>query len=190
MELALDINTNGFNYNDVIGEFASMAFYDFSHWREDPRNKDSMVPIKTLVHDIFSVLPDMKLIVILRNPISRLYSNFKMFRKSSSPEIFHHYVLGSIGWWEKCTEQLPERNCAFGSPPGMPPVYDQLDDRTQWWRLDRNYSGEIRNGMYGLVVEDWLAVVPRPYDKHLLFLKMEDYSANLAEPTKILYFHS
>lgn len=184
-ELTHEIMQHG-NNQHVLGEFTSMTFFDFSHWREDPRNKGYLEPLKTPVHDLMSVLPDVKLIVILRNPTTRFYSNFKMFRKSGSPQTFHRYVLGSIEWWNNCLSRLPERNCAFGSPPGMPPVYDKIGNRNEWWRHDRNYSGEIRHGMYGIMVNEWLNVVPR---ENMLFIKLEEeYSPDLEHAYRDIIF--
>lgn len=154
-----------------------MTFFDFAHWRKDPRNANLQEPKYTVADDIRAILPDVKLIVTLRNPTARLYSSYNMFipDEHKSPEDFHRRVVGSISWWRACVKKHPERNCAYGSPPEMPPVYDLLGNKDQWWRVDRNYTGEIRHGMYGLIITDWLKVFPR---ESFLFLRMEDYSKN------------
>lgn len=167
-----------YKYTNILGEFTSMTFFDFAHWREDMANKNLLEPQMTSPNDIKAILPNVKLIVILRNPTYRLYSSYNMFRRSGTPEKFHECVLGSIWWWETCVRQLPERNCAYGSPPGILPVYDKIGSRTEWWKSSRNYTGEIRHGMYGLIIKDWLSVFPR---ENMLFLRLEDYSSNLSQ---------
>lgn len=167
------------NYHQsILGDFTSMTFFDFAHWRSDPRNRNMLEPKVTLVDDLREVLPNVKLIVILRNPTDRLYSSYNMFKSDATPKNFHKKVLGSIQWWDTCVKvkKLPPRNCANGSPPEMSPVYDQVGDSSKRWYGKVNYTGEIRIGMYGLFIKDWLAVFPK---ESFLFLRMEDYGKDV-----------
>ena len=163
-------------YPSVLGEFTAMTFFDMSHWRDDPENKGHSEPVMTTPYDMFKVNPNVKLLVSLRNPTSRLYSHYNLFHKHCSPLDFHRRVEGSIWWWKKCINKWPQRNCAFGSPPEMPPVYDKVGNPLMWWKSDHNYSGEIRTGMYGIYAREWLKVFPR---ENILFIKMEEYGADI-----------
>ena len=172
--------TEAIYHPEILGEYTAMTFFDMSYWRQDPENKELSEPLITTPYDVHKVNPNIKLIILLRNPTERLYSHYNYFTDNVSPEDFHTRVLGSIWWWKLCTETkgLPRRNCAYGAPPDMPYVYDEVGKPYMWWSSRFNYSGELRTGMYPIHAKEWLKVFPR---ESMLFVKMEEYSAYTAE---------
>lgn len=151
----------------------SNTLIDSAHWREDPRNKELQEPIYLTPHDIYDLNPNTKFIVLLRNPVTRIYSKYNMLRwKTKSPENFHIFIRNSVIWWENCTFVLPVRGCLYGSPPEMPSVEPNLSG---WWPLSQNYSGTIREGMYYLFLQDWFSIFPR---SSFMFVRSEDYTHN------------
>lgn len=166
-------------YPQILGEFTSFTFSDDGWWTEHPDNQDSLEPKRLKVHDIHDVLPNVKLLVILRNPVTRLYSSYNMFRLKKgrhNPTDFHQRVVKSIEWWHNCTElkKLPRRRCMYGNIPEMPPNTEKdLGNRWDGETNVANYSTEIRKSMYAIILKDWLSVFPK---EQFLVLKTEEYS--------------
>ena len=164
------------HYPGVTGEMTTITLNSMPHWRNDPRNAGLNEPRYLTPHDIKPVLPSVKFIVLMRNPVSRLYSHYNMWSPyrgfKVGPQDFHTRVVPSLQWWRNCTAILPERNCLYGSPPEVKPVEWEL---SSWWQKEYNHSGEFRSGMYALFLKDWLDVFPR---QQFLFLRTEDYGAD------------
>lgn len=160
----------------AVGEMTTITLSDVAYWRDDPRNSGLKEPKYITPHDIYSIIPKVKLIVLMRNPVTRLYSHYNMWsplRKfTKSPEDFHMRIVNSMKWWNDCLAILPLRNCLYGSPPEMPPVEHTL---SSWWPSENNCSGEFRTGLYHLLLTDWLNVFPR---ENFLFIRSEDYNVD------------
>lgn len=161
-------------YPAIVGELTTITMNDVAYWREDPRNKGLQEPKYLTPHDVHGLNNDVKLIVLMRNPVSRLYSHYNMFRSkfNPSPDDFHTRVINSIQWWEKCLKILPLRGCLYGSPPEMPEVEHTI---SSWWKTEHNYTGTIRDGLYYFFLKDWLNVFPQ---KNILLIKSEEYNDN------------
>ena len=169
-------NTNATHmYPAVTGEMTTITLNSMAHWRADPRNAGLREPKFLTPHDLQPVLPNVKFIVLMRNPVTRLYSHYNMwapYRKFKlGPSDFHKRVVASLAWWRNCTAILPARNCLYGLPPQVQPVEFEL---SSWWQSEYNHSGEFRTGMYAMFLKDWLDVFPR---QHFLFIRTEDYGA-------------
>ena len=62
---------------------------------------------KVLTPDkIAHVTQNAKIIFIMREPVSRLWSDYKFWLKNqkrkASPDEFHRLVTAAIKWWKKC----------------------------------------------------------------------------------------
>lgn len=159
----------------VLGEFATMLFFSDPYWRENPVNENAAEPRELNIHHIRSVLPDVKLIVLLREPASRMYSHYNMGKKGrATSETFHSHVTHSIEWWNKCVKLYPRRQCAYGSPPSMPPMMDKLqgNPKSFWTNL---HSPALRESIYVIYAKEWLSMFPK---EQILFLKFEEYSSD------------
>eukprot|EP00116_Pleurobrachia_bachei_P007276 sb/3467538/ len=73
---------------------------------------------------LHSILPSAKIIMILRNPVDRLYSGFYYFNtfiytgnhEPCTPEIFHNEVVKEIGRWNRCMRISKSlHNCCYSS---------------------------------------------------------------------------
>lgn len=116
---------------------------------------------ETLANFLNWVQPDAKLIVIMRNPTDRLFSDY-LFLMRLQPVVpsqsdFHDKTVFAIEEFMKCTDLYSERHC----------VYDV--DFTN--RLDVR----LHVGLYEVFLNDWLTVFQK---SSFHFIRMEDYAAN------------
>lgn len=88
-------------------------------WEKDVMNQeiDSNEAIVLPVHRIKHVIPNAKNIIMVRDPIDKLESDFYYFvhgEEKLNPDYFHRLVVNGIEWWENCTGTLTEERCAYG----------------------------------------------------------------------------
>lgn len=98
---------------------------------------------KTLVaHHIAAVLPQARIIAILRNPTDRLYSSYMFFNKMGSKEKFHNIVVEGIQLFENCLKEKTLHDC----------TYDP--------NLKENIGSTVNlmQGLYSVFLEDWYKV--------------------------------
>lgn len=103
------------------------------------RRKIDGVNLAELIHE---AQPYQKLIVIMREPVSRYYSAFHYYRRSSkapfeSPEKFHAKAVEDIKRWKACVEKIGSMPC-----------------------LKRYDPQQLIKGMYSEFVEAWRAAFP------------------------------
>lgn len=156
------------NYHPVIaGDGSASTFWDNSNWRNIGGNtNDSTEPQIITSTLIRHVIPMARIIVILRNPTDRLFSDYLYFRrkgtKQKGPEDFHNECKQAISVMNNCLSNYTERHC----------VYEKISVRTNTAPV------RIYIGMYSVYVKDWLRIFPR---EQLHFLRLEDYSINRTE---------
>ena len=133
-------------------------------------------------HNTWSLIrhvnPQMKFIVMMRDPVERLYSDYVYFSTVGqsnriSPQHFHEEVLKQEAWWHACVEKHNERKCLYGSEiQGMAPL--RIMHNTCWLETyDNTVCAAFRLGLYYYYIVDWLEVFPR---EQFLFLSTERYS--------------
>ncbi|XP_021340126.1 carbohydrate sulfotransferase 15-like [Mizuhopecten yessoensis] len=154
-------DSNGFHFA-ITGDGTPMDAWDFRGWTQIPQNKGLQEP-KFLTPDLVQhVNKNMKLIIIMRNPIERLYSDYFFLKLAGqSSEAFHNSVVASIDILGKCLSRHPMLTCLSGTK------------EHQCW----NRAARIHIGFYSEYVLEWLRVFPRD---QILFLRTEDYSADLS----------
>ncbi|XP_071509037.1 carbohydrate sulfotransferase 15-like [Diadema antillarum] len=135
------------------------TFWDNQNWKTWFRNR-YQGPQYVTADVMRAIQPDAKLLVILREPVSRLYSGYLYFEDSSrkSPEHFHQEVTMAISKFNSCREKLSYRACAY-SP-------DQVHHG--------NFA-RILIGLYAVFTRDWLRAFPR---EQLKIVRMEDWQIN------------
>ncbi|XP_068226100.1 carbohydrate sulfotransferase 15-like [Palaemon carinicauda] len=119
---------------------------------------------------IHAVLPRSRIIAVIREPASRLYSSYAFFTKNTdiTPENFDKAVDSSIQKWKLCTAQYSERTCAYNKT------------------LQYDLEVRLYNGMYNIFLRDWLNVFPKD---QVLVIRMEDYHQDISATMASIYAH-
>ena len=160
---------NSLGYHPVlIGDFSTRELFN---------ERVAWEMAKPMNADFFRyVMPCVKFVVLMRNPVERLYSDYIYFLKREpkyiSPNHFHKRVMQSIRWWRECISKFPVQKCLFGSPKEMNPVHTGLC--FDCWQGNK-ICPNIRIGLYYSIIQEWLKVFPR---ESFLFLRTEDYNDN------------
>ena len=102
-----------------LKEDRRVVFGDFTPrtvWHSDEFDLERELLLPKRVH---SVLPNAKLIVLVRNPVDRLLSDFSYYFRSVIPvsirsRYFHNRVVEAIEWWNNCTSMYSVRHCVYG----------------------------------------------------------------------------
>ena len=129
-----------------------------------------------LVH---ALNPNTKLIVMMRNPVSRIFSLYK-FHVRKDLEDFHNGVTNGIAWWSACVaEQNPLNECLYGKPELR--TYQPTSPCT--W--NRQATASIRKSLYHYYVKEWLDTFPR---QQFLMFRFEDYVSNSTHYLNSLVF--
>ena len=116
--------------------------------------------------------PHAKLIIAMRNPVTRSYSLYKM-HEATSAEDFHAGVVNGIHWWNKCIaskEQYSIIDCMY--MPGARLKDFKAPLNSTW--ASRSVA-TIRKSIYFLFLVEWFSVFPR---KQFLLYRFEDYVSN------------
>ena len=104
--------------------------------------------------------PEARIIIMLRNPIDRLYSEYLYFRLNGdkpSPDDFHRRVVGSIRTLGTCNDNATMTACAH-APLDIPLP--------------------LHVGMYHVFMRDWVRTFGR---RRVLVIRLEDYSQRRAD---------
>ncbi len=127
------------------------------------------------------VLPNVKFIVVMRNPVTRLYSHFAYSYKLrygnvrnwppqlklQVPNLFHKQITKDIAAFKKCLEQMSAFECASSS---ISPSTG--NDQTA------TLNHRVAIGLYAIHIKKWLQFYPR---ENFLFLKMEELTKNASK---------
>lgn len=169
------------NHGYFLVEGTPRTIWDSDNWHLEKANMGLEEPVEVTAHKVFHLNPDTKFLVMLRDPVERLFSDYRFFavhelsprgNVSASAEEFHLKILDAINWWKACVSVYSERRCAYGyhypklnHPPGslMP------------WLLNASTADRLRISLYYFYVNDFLSVFPR---NKFLFIKTEDYKQN------------
>lgn len=156
-------------YHDYItGEASVSMMWDNDDWQHFPENQNSTFEPKYVIPDyIHHVIPKSKIIIILRNPTDRLFSDYLYFSKTNkSADEFHQRASVAIDTYNNCSLNRTVRSC----------VYNRTVTNLAKLRL--------RVGMYAVYLRDWIRVFPKD---QLLILRLEDYSRQLPDVMKKVY---
>ena len=113
------------------------------------------------------ILPDAKYVVVLRNPLERLYSEFWYQCRSDSrtkqlirngPRMFHGAVQNSLDLFIACQSHYSLLQCLY--------LWQQEIEKTHC-----NYV-KVHASLYYLHIIKWFSVIPR---KQFFFIKSEDF---------------
>ncbi|XP_063965638.1 carbohydrate sulfotransferase 15-like [Lytechinus pictus] len=147
----------------IVGDGSASTLWDNQHWME----MFSVVkegPKYGTADILRAAQPNAKLFVILRDPVSRLYSDHLYFDRNPDPEKFHNATVDTIARFRRCTEALTPRACAY--------------------TLTIHNGARLNVGLYSIYIRDWLKVFPRD---QIFFLTLEDWHSDCEEILPRLY---
>ncbi|XP_064637907.1 carbohydrate sulfotransferase 15-like [Lineus longissimus] len=130
-------------------------------------------------HLIREYSPRAKFIVMLRDPIERLYSHYldKGFisanlvsrRAMRSLLGFHSQVVQKTALFYDCLKRKPIRTCAHD-----PFIF----------RENNEFLVRLERGLYSVYIAEWLKIFPR---EQFLFLRVEDYAKDVSKTLKEVF---
>ena len=116
--------------------------------------------------------PGAKFIIVIRDPVSRIFSLYR-YHIANSQEDFHKGVIYGTNWWKAClNESQPLLVCLFGRPQLK--TYNNPDPDSSWNAFAMKC---VRRGLYHLILKEWFAVFPR---EQFLILRFNDYVSNMS----------
>ena len=128
------------------------------------------------------VLPDSKYVVIMRNPVDRLYSAFwfschsdrnaTLFLQNLShpgPDIFHERIKSKVKHFVECIKTYPVAVCMSD----IRNSYHSQSDSLSTFNCGKTV---LERSFYYFHIQRWLSVIPR---KNFVFLTMEELSADI-----------
>ncbi|XP_060604577.1 carbohydrate sulfotransferase 15-like, partial [Ruditapes philippinarum] len=145
------------------------TYYMHTGWDHLEGNEYLDEPRYTNFHFIKQLTPNAKLIIIFRDPVERLYSDFihvtRGKYKSRSPEIFHDQVKIVINAYEDCLQRYTKRSCVYNNT-----LSQQL--------LSRHLEVAVgfTAGFYAIYMKDMIDVFGLSQIKALLY---NDYVTNM-----------
>ncbi|XP_028916304.1 carbohydrate sulfotransferase 15 [Ornithorhynchus anatinus] len=145
----------------VIGEASASTMWDNNAWNFFYDNGSAGEPPFLVQDFIHAFQPDAKLIVMLRDPVERLYSDYLYFASSNkSAEDFHEKVAESLQLFGNCLLEYALRACVYNNT------------------LNNAMPVRLQVGLYAVYLLDWLAI----YEKEqILVLRLEDHAANVRQ---------
>ncbi|CAL8299201.1 unnamed protein product [Merluccius merluccius] len=151
----------------LTGEASASTMWDNQAWRYLHGDEDEAEPLLLAQDFIHTVQPNAKIIIMLREPVERLYSDYLYFKVANkSMEDFHQKVMESVQLFQSCLLNSTLRYC----------VYDTS--------LSNAMPVRLNLGMYIVFLLDWLTVFQ---SDQILVLRLEDYAANLGATIKKVF---
>lgn len=146
------------NFSRLISGDGSVDIaFDSKEWRHFPGNEGLLEPKYVLPFFIHKVLPKLKVIIMLRDPVERAFSDYlyeaPIANYLISLEDFHQAVHRAISNYKKCQTQYSIRACAYNASLEY-------------------YKGRLRVGMYHIFLKDWFQIYPA---NQILVINFDDY---------------
>ncbi|XP_058477786.1 carbohydrate sulfotransferase 15 [Solea solea] len=143
--------------NIITGEASASTMWDN---RAGNHCYDNTTEPPFLIQDFIHALqPDARFIVMLRDPVERLYSDYLYFGNANkSAEDFHVKVAESLQIFERCLTENTMHLCVYNYT-----VLNAMPVR-------------LTIGLYIVYLMDWLTVFSK---KQILVLRLEDHSSNM-----------
>ncbi|XP_014823428.1 PREDICTED: carbohydrate sulfotransferase 15-like [Poecilia mexicana] len=154
--------------NEIItGEASASTMWDNQAWSYLHGNEEQTEPPFLAQDFIHAVQPGAKIIIMLRDPVERLYSDYLYFTLANkSAEDFHQKVVECVQLFQSCLSERSLRSCVYNTS-----LFNAMPVR-------------LTLGMYFVFVLDWLTVFQR---EQILVLQLEDYAANLRKTLKTVF---
>lgn len=165
--------------NNVVVDASVGTMYITDRWMLYPGNEGLSQPRVINAHHLRALVPHAKIVILIREPVERLYSHYKEdWEGKATPEHFHRRVVSAMERMNACLTTRSLREC----------VYDPCVNKA-----GRNKRIKLRASIYYLFIKDWLEVFPK---EQVLISTLEDYRTsrlqvldNLTEFLGIENFH-
>ncbi|XP_052761423.1 uncharacterized protein LOC128204115 isoform X1 [Mya arenaria] len=152
---------NGTQYHHLVtGHGDPMDFWDQTAWRLIPQNDPRAdMPEVTTPRLVRHVNPEVKLILLLRDPVERLFSLYLHGRYGTNAREFHADVMTSLTMLNNCTRNRELKAC----------LYDK--------EMLVSLPTPISSSFYSVHLKEWLKAFPR---KQMFITRTEDFSSDIA----------
>ncbi|XP_052778490.1 carbohydrate sulfotransferase 15-like [Mya arenaria] len=174
-EIVAANDTSGY-HSTIIGDGNPSLLFDNRIWRRDPANDpESLEPRFTNADAIFHLNPKAKIIAILRDPVTRLISEYNYFKEDreeiQSAANFHNLIVRNTKELRDCMNNHTPRYC----------LYSFSSD--EYWHK----TGRVNVGLYAAHLKEFYRVFP---PEQVLVLSMEacgsDYTSCLGKTLNFL----
>ncbi|CAL8368956.1 unnamed protein product [Gadus morhua 'NCC'] len=143
----------------ITGEASASTMWDNQAWSYLHGDKEEAEPLLLAQDFIHTVQPNAKIIIMLRDPVERLYSDYLYFKVANkSMEDFHQKVIDSLQLFQACLLNSTLRYCVYNTD------------------LSNAMPVRLNLGMYVVFLLDWFTVFQKD---QILILPLEEYAANL-----------
>ncbi|XP_053244935.1 carbohydrate sulfotransferase 15 [Podarcis raffonei] len=143
----------------IIGEASASTMWDNNAWIFFYDNSTEGEPPFLIQDFIHAFQPNAKLIVMLRDPVERLYSDYLYFANANkSVEDFHEKVAESLQLFENCLADYSLRACVYNNT------------------INNAMPVRLQVGLYVVFLLDWLTVFNKD---QILVLRLEDHASNV-----------
>ncbi|XP_005101986.1 carbohydrate sulfotransferase 15 [Aplysia californica] len=147
----------------ITGDGSPPDFWDFRGWRNISQNRGLANPQVITPHLMKHFYDKPKFILLFKDPVDRLYSDYFFVGGGLTSLDFHNDILATIDMLASCVKILGLQRCFYD-----PKLYQRLPVRLPF-------------ACYSVFMREWLRVFPK---ENFLFLKTEDYAKNPQETLK------
>ncbi|XP_055872446.1 uncharacterized protein LOC106071469 [Biomphalaria glabrata] len=141
----------------ITGDASPPDFWDFRGWSSISQNRDSNIPRVITPHLMKHFYDKPKFIIMFRDPIDRLYSDYFFVGGGLTSLDFHNDVLVAIDLLHDCVQTFGLVHCFYDHE-----LYVKLPLRLPF-------------ACYSVFMREWLQVFPL---ESFLLIKTEDYKIN------------
>ncbi|XP_072311835.1 carbohydrate sulfotransferase 15 [Eucyclogobius newberryi] len=142
----------------IIGEASASTMWDNNAWVYVYDNCTDREPPFLVQDFVHALQPRARFIVMLRDPVERLYSDYLYFGISNkSAEDFHDKVSESLLLFQSCLTESSVQSCVYNST------------------VNQAMPVRLHVGLYIVFLLDWLSVFS---PEQILVLRLEDHASN------------
>ncbi|KAJ0060521.1 hypothetical protein NL108_015006, partial [Boleophthalmus pectinirostris] len=142
----------------IIGEASASTMWDNNAWLNVYENSTEGEPPFLVQDFVHALQPQARAIVMLRDPVERLYSDYLYFGISNkSAEDFHDKVSESLLLFQSCVSDSSLHSCVYNTT------------------VNQAMPVRLHIGLYIVFLMDWLSVFS---PEQILVLRLEDHASN------------
>ena len=163
-----DEDTQSIRYPVVFADASPNTMYANERWQRYQNTSDDPKFLTPMF--LHHVQPEAKLIAVLRDPVSMVYSGYKYFPTFSpnkpdlTPSDFHNGVVTSVKALLECEQQHSRIFCAYASSESLGIDREVMETCYFVFIL-------LQHGQYDLYISEWLKYFSQ---EQFLILRMED----------------